>query len=251
MMKNTNVRYLYDGSLSGFYSCVFESVYSRKIPAEICAVSEYEPTLLEEIEVETNEEHALRVRNSIPEKCTKRAQELVENVFLSCLAEKERHLLTFLLRAYKEGPQLMRRLGEPCVDVLVKAEKHLLGEAHLLLGFVRFSQKNDVLVSEITPKNFILPYIASHFTKRYAKERFLIFDKTNKAALVYENRKAQIIFIDSIEEEEAGEDERRYRALWRCFYDTIAIEGRENPKCRMTHMPKRYWENMTEMVEFL
>ena len=30
---------------------------------------------------------------------------------------------------------------------------------------------------------------------------------------------------------------------------TIAIEDRYNPKCRMTHMPKRYWENMTEFLE--
>ena len=28
--------------------------------------------------------------------------------------------------------------------------------------------------------------------------------------------------------------------------ELIAIEGRYNPKCRMTHMPKRYWNTMTE-----
>ena len=40
-----------------------------------------------------------------------------------------------------------------------------------------------------------------------------------------------------------------YRKLWRSFYDTIAIEGRYNPKCRLTHMPKRYWNMMTEFQE--
>ena len=39
-----------------------------------------------------------------------------------------------------------------------------------------------------------------------------------------------------------------YRRLWRRFYDTIAIEERRNPKCRMTHMPKRYWNTMTEFL---
>ena len=38
----------------------------------------------------------------------------------------------------------------------------------------------------------------------------------------------------------------RYRLLWKRFYDTIAIRERENPRCRMTHMPKRYWNTMTE-----
>ena len=44
----------------------------------------------------------------------------------------------------------------------------------------------------------------------------------------------------------AGAEELAYRKLWRTFYDTIAIEGRYNPKCRMTNMPKRYWAMMTE-----
>ena len=44
----------------------------------------------------------------------------------------------------------------------------------------------------------------------------------------------------------AGAEELQYRRMWQTFYDTIAIQGRENPRCRMTHMPKRYWDNMTE-----
>ncbi len=43
-----------------------------------------------------------------------------------------------------------------------------------------------------------------------------------------------------------AESEAAFRALWRRFYDTIAIKERENPRCRMSHMPKRYWGVMTE-----
>ena len=42
------------------------------------------------------------------------------------------------------------------------------------------------------------------------------------------------------------EKEANYRLLWKRFYDTIAIKERENPKLRQTHMPKRYWNTMTE-----
>lgn len=34
--------------------------------------------------------------------------------------------------------------------------------------------------------------------------------------------------------------------MWKDFYDTVAVEGRENEKCRMTHMPKRFWKYMPE-----
>ena len=40
--------------------------------------------------------------------------------------------------------------------------------------------------------------------------------------------------------------EAQFRRLWKKFYDTVAIEARYNPKTRMTHMPKRYWDTMTE-----
>jgi hypothetical protein len=46
-----------------------------------------------------------------------------------------------------------------------------------------------------------------------------------------------------------SERELMFRALWRRFYETIAIEGRRNERCRMSHMPKRYWGNMTEFQE--
>ncbi|MFG6373995.1 MAG: DUF4130 domain-containing protein, partial [Oscillospiraceae bacterium] len=46
-----------------------------------------------------------------------------------------------------------------------------------------------------------------------------------------------------------GQEERAYRALWRRFYDTIAIQGRYNPKLRQNHMPKRYWKHLTEFQE--
>ena len=45
------------------------------------------------------------------------------------------------------------------------------------------------------------------------------------------------------------EAEARYRLLWKRFYDTIAIRERENPRCRMTNMPKRYWGTMTEFQD--
>lgn len=46
----------------------------------------------------------------------------------------------------------------------------------------------------------------------------------------------------------AGTQERAFRAMWRKYYKTIAIEGRLNPKCQSTHLPKRYRHVMTEFL---
>jgi probable DNA metabolism protein len=246
-----NVVYLYDGSYMGFFCCVFESVYSHTLPCDIFKEDEAAPTLFTTVSIATNSEKAQRVIASIPKKICESALELVQTVFLSCLENKELALLKFLLLGYEKGPRIMNMLGHTDVAVILNAEKHLGGEAHLLRGFIRFSDYNGFLAATITPKNFVLPFLEKHFVMRYSNENFMIFDKTHKAALIYENKTSRIVQLDGIEFPAADENELKYRDLWKNFYNTISIEARENPKCRMTHMPKRYWENMLEVCDLV
>ncbi|MDR0469042.1 MAG: DUF4130 domain-containing protein, partial [Peptococcaceae bacterium] len=74
---------------------------------------------------------------------------------------------------------------------------------------------------------------------------------SHKAALLYQNHRSEIITLEEMPFPQADATEEHYRTLWKKFYHTIAIEARDNPRCRMNHLPKRYWENMTEMHELL
>jgi probable DNA metabolism protein len=159
--------------------------------------------------------------------------------------------LQFLLRGYREGGNLLQKLGDPVVAPLLDAERHLRGESHLLRGFIRFSDYDGFLAAAISPKNFVLPFLAGHFIRRFSGENFMIYDRAHRAALIVQNRRPQIIAADHITFPEVSATEAAYRELWRNFYRTIAIEARDNPKCRMTQMPKRYWENMTEVQGLL
>lgn len=246
-----DVIYTYDGSFDGFLCCVFDSVYSGQLPMDILPEEASPLTLVNVRAVGTNPSRAERVRASIPLKISERALDLVMTVFCSCLAQKELRLLEFLLRGYREGGELCSNMGDALMAPLLGAERHLLHEAHLLKGFVRFSDVGGALVASITPKNYVLPFIAHHFAMRYNKEQFMIFDKTNKAALIHQNGKSEIIQVENVEFPEISEDEAKYQAMWKRFYNTIAIEGRENPRCRMSHMPKRYWENMLEVSDLV
>lgn len=244
-----DVVYVYDGSISGFLCCVYESVCARELPLAVFAQNEIQPTLWPQKDIGTDEPTARKVRSAIQKKISPRALELTENVLFSCMREKEIQLLRFLLRGFALGGKITGMLGDPVVAPLLKAERHLLGERHLLLGFVRFSDCGGALTATITPKNFILPYIAGHFISRFSGEDFLIYDQTHSAALIYQDGKKQIVRAEGFVPPSATKSELYYRSLWKQFYDTIAIEARENPRCRMSHMPKRYWENMVEMQD--
>lgn len=251
MPGTSDVIYLYDGSFEGLLCCVHESVYTHELPVDIQPEEAAQPTLFRQKYIAADEEKAARVYDSIPRKISPDAAALVQCVFLSCMPGKELAILRFLLLGYRRGRQTMYLLSHTAVQPMLAARQNLLNEAHLLKEFLRFSDYDGALAATITPKNYVLPFLKEHFCSRLKNEPFLIFDRTHKAALVWQDRKARIISLDTLELPPATAEELRYRVLWKRFYKTIAIAARENPRCRMTHCPKRYWENMLEMEDEL
>ena len=240
--------YRYDGSFDGFLCCVFESFLKKQTPAAILP-QDGPYSLYPEKQIETDPERASRVWRSLPARISPSAADLTRCAFLTCMPEKELPLLRVLQEGFRKGGSIMNFLADEDLSSLVKAVRFLKNESHLLSGFVRFSEYGSVLVSVITPKNHVLPLLAQHFCSRMPDERFLIFDKTHREALLYRPGDLQFCPMDELSLPPPNRTEAEYRALWKRFYNTVAIEGRTNPRCRMSHMPKRYWENMTEFQE--
>lgn len=243
--------FVYDGTVSGFYTCVREAFHMRHCPFSVVSDDEWEPGILPMREIETSVAKAQAVRDYIGGRISPRVLELSDNVFFSHIKDKEITIIRFLFFAYKKGADCISMLGERHVAAMLAAEKHIMGEAHLLKGFVRFSDYGGFLAAVIEPKNFILPFIADHFIARFNCERFMIFDKSHSTALIWDGTKYELVSTTHIAFPEADEKENKYRALWKSFYNTVAIAARENPRCRMTHMPKRYWANMLEVSDLL
>ena len=241
--------YRYDGSFNGLLCCVFESYSAKEMPADITADADFQGLLLyREKRIINDEKKAQRVLASLPQKLGQETFDFVRKSFLTCLEKKEMQILRFLRLAYREGPQVMQMLQHADVNPLFKAVRHLERESHLFKGFVRFSEHGGILAAEIEAKNNVLPLLAEHFCERYPEERFIIHEKKHKLALVYQPYQAGIIELEKLVLPQAEEKELDFRALWQTFYQSVEIEGRHNPRCRMTQMPKRYWKNMTEFA---
>ncbi len=246
MCSPSTVIYRYDGSFEGLLCCVFESYDKNEIPMDIVLHTTPELLLFPGKEIKTDSSNAKRVLTSIPKKMGNDALDFLRHAFLTCLTKKELYILLFLRMGYRYGPSVMTMLSNDVVNILCKAVKHLNNESHLLKGFLRFSIFKNILVAEIEPKNYVLPLLNQHFCERFPEEHYVIHDKTHGMALIYEPYQSIIMPIDTLEFLEPDEEEKIFRKLWQLFYDTIAIKERYNPKCRMSHMPKRYWRFMTE-----
>ncbi|HIT53152.1 MAG TPA: TIGR03915 family putative DNA repair protein [Candidatus Fimivicinus intestinavium] len=248
MPDRANVDYRYDGSYEGLLCCVFESFEKKERPLSIRPEGGEQLTLYPQRIIRTELSKARRVEAGVRAKASNRAGRLVELGYYTCCEEKELLILDFIRLAMRYGQRVLSMLADDTVNRLNRAVQKLRNEAHQYREFVRFSvQDNGVMTAVIEPQNFVLPLIAPHFCDRYPHEAFLIYDETHGAALVATPGKHAIVPAERYEEPEAGEEELAFRALWKLFYDTIAIEGRENPRCRMTHMPQRFWKHMPEM----
>ena len=237
--------YYYDGSFDGFLSCIFESYANKEVLTAIYCDEDAVPTLFDCRSVTTDSAHAMRVLRKLI-KVSPYAAELVQKGFLTCMEDKELYLYRMVVKLLREGPAFLRNFSDETLYPIACAVRHLEGEVHLLKGFVRFSELGGILGSEIEPKNRVLPLLRSHFCGRFREDQFFIYDRTHKEALFYAGAKAVIRPLADFQMAPPDEREANYRLLWKRFYDTIAIKERENPRLRMTHMPKRYWNTMTE-----
>ena len=74
--------FAYDGSFEGFLSAVFDSFSLKVIPADIVVFDDMEPSLLKIHYVETDFEHAKRVKTGIAKKLGGTVLNMVERAFL-------------------------------------------------------------------------------------------------------------------------------------------------------------------------
>lgn len=247
MSERTNLVYRYDGSLPGLLTCVFYSIADKEIPAAVLPFDSEERYLYPEREICTDPAKARRVAVSIPKKISPAAWDLVWRGYLTCHPQKDKLIVDFLRLGYRVGGKAVNMLGDDTVSALRGAVYHLNHEAHLLTGFIRFSIRAEVMTAVIAPKNNVLPLLAPHFRTRYPEDSFMIYDKTHGLAYFYSRGKEALRMVEDMELPPATAEEMQFRRMWKRYYDTIAIEGRFNPRCRMSHMPKRYWDCLTEL----
>lgn len=278
MYNRTNVILLYDHTFEGLMTCIYECYYQKISPTDIIGEGlETQFTLCETFYIDTDLDKSERVYNSIAKKILPQAQEMVQLAFLSHEMEhvsKEMVILNFLKKGFVLKRNIMQNYSCDEFVAINKRVGHVGRESHLMKGFVRFSVIDNLLFAKINPKNNVLPIIAPHFADRYKNEPFIIYDERRKMAVIYKPYQFVIVdveispetnpayddnlankknlptpAIDSIASRANSAEEQKYQDLWKMFYNTIAIEGRYNPKCRMSYMPKRFWSNLTELSD--
>lgn len=254
--------YLCDNSIDGIFTAVYVAWSSRLGHSNVKIEEKSEGSKFSNIElfaeyevVDTDYVLANKVGRSIRDKISEEAYEMSCHVALSDYSGKADLIYRFLILGFATGPTITEHMSNEIVNKMLKVNKNVGNEAHHLLGFLRFSeQKNGLLTSIIHPKNNVLSLVTPHFADRLPLERFLIYDGNRKLAALHVPNKPWIIAevpdIDQDRIREASAYEDQFRDLWITFFDHIAIKERDNYKLQRNNLPLRFRGDMTEFNRY-
>lgn len=244
---------IYDNTWPGFLSAIFDA-YERKLEqARICPQRTLQPSLLyTPINIITDNVKAKRVWLGLEKKLSRTGLQNVYHSFLSELPAIEDHLLEYIRLALTlDGAE--KAYGNSTILRVTQVAKMVYREKHRMEAFVRFQlTKDGIYYGAVDPDFNVLPILISHFEKRYADQKWLIYDLRRKYGIFYDLEKVQEIELDFAKPEGGdirsifSEEEEIYQTLWKDYFIHVNIKERRNIKLHLRHVPKRYWKYLIE-----
>ncbi len=243
-----------EDSFDGLLSAIFAAYRLRarsasRMPDAIVPLGRSQPELFERRkEIATDRASAVRVWRGLKSTLGRKGRRRLHLAYLSRDPGVETAIYRFVRDALADEP----RRGDLGNRLTIRQLARKVGrEAHRMKGLVRFAQNADGSYQAlIAPRYDVLPLIRHHFERRFADQRWLIYDTGRRYGLLYDGwrtRDVRLEPIDPAEHETAcPSDERRCQQLWQRYYAAVNIAARNNPKLHRQQLPRRYWPYLTE-----
>ncbi len=248
---------MFDGSLEGLLTSIFE-VFERKTK-DVNLVEEYRyrPSAFDRnIVISSNSEKANRVWKGLQKNISTSALRDFYQCFLSEQEGISQVLLDFACYVFNNpGKDIEQNFGDKNVLKVSQVSKQVYREKHRFEAFVRFkSTSDDIYFATGEPDFNILPLLINHFQKRYADQKWVIYDMKRNYGIFYDLFSVTTVTIDADElkhklkkENQAlSQTEKEFQKLWQVYFKSTNIESRKNTKLHLRHVPKRYWKYLVE-----
>jgi probable DNA metabolism protein len=244
-------KYRYDGSFEGYLSAVSRCLADGVEAAEFLHDSSSEIGLFLEMaaDVVTDKDAADVFMERFVATVSAEAFITLRYAFHSEHPCRERLLWQYVRLGLQAGRRVDSMLADKRVNSVERLARTVVREVHKYMGFVRFREVEEgFLYARIEPEADIIRFLAPHFVQRVGDRPWMIHDLRRSRAAVYDLRTwcllRDIVLTDSPCFTDA---EHQYAALWRRYFQRLAIEARHNPELQQKHVPMR---NRKHMVEF-
>jgi probable DNA metabolism protein len=252
---NYKLIYIFDGSLEGLLTAVFEWFERKPGDIELTTQSTFRPDAFSQtFEVYNNPSKADRVWTSLQHRLDK---DWMRKLFCAYLSEKPEIyniIFNFIAYVFQNGIGCEKNYGNEYVIAIAQTAIKVEREKHRMEAFIRFQQTADgTFYCKINPDFNVLPLILNHFKNRYADQKWIIYDLKRKHGLYYDLQKVEEITLELNDEslkqlspQQLDSNEELYANLWKDYFKSTNIVSRKNTKLHIKHVPKRYWKYLTE-----
>ncbi|WGF94116.1 TIGR03915 family putative DNA repair protein [Aequorivita marisscotiae] len=198
---------------------------------------------------------ANRVWNGLSKKISAQGKRKLYKAYLSEIASIENSILYYIRRAINANNNIEKDYTDPYILEISKVCKKVDREKHRMDAFIRFKlTKDQIYFATIEPDFNVLPLNSDHFQKRYADQKWLIYDLKRKYGLYYNLKQVQTVSMEiasNINTESSAlayftPEEMQFQELWGNYFKSSNIASRKNMQLHIKHIPKRYWKYLSE-----
>lgn len=245
--------YQYDGSWEGLLTSIFEAFERKEKLTQISSFSSQQ-LFQQNRKIVSCPKKASRVVKRIRRDSELTFKRLVK-AFLSEKPDREMLIFRIVQLLLKDKQRVEKDYGINSVLRLKQIEKEMFREVHRMHAFVRFQKgKDDLWYAFIRPDFNVLPLLPNHFKNRYADQKWMIYDLSRKYGIFYNLETIEFVSVDFFDKIESGKlpeqamdkEEAFYQNLWKDYFQSANITERNNHKLHLRHVPKRYWQLLTE-----
>ncbi|HBY54132.1 MAG TPA: DNA metabolism protein [Marinilabiliales bacterium] len=246
----------YDKTFEGLLTAVFDA-YSRKtFPDKLMGPDDIEPLFVNEsFSVITDDEKSGRVWKSLEKKLAVITLNMISYVWLSELEGSDELIFRYIRKTFDSKVSIEMNFADDDVLQLRNIAQKVNREKHRLIEFVRFQKTADgIFFAPVAPDHNALPLTLSHFTDRFADQKWIIYDTKRNYGYFYDQKKVTEMTLDNtdlfpdgkINETLMDKDEQMFQKMWKAYFKSMTIKERINLKLHRQHLPKRYWKYLTE-----
>ncbi|MGB3605794.1 MAG: TIGR03915 family putative DNA repair protein [Psychroserpens sp.] len=249
-------RLTYDGTFDGFLSVIFYAFECKLNVVSIQSEHASQNALFTETEqVITEQSKANRVWKGLKKILSKTGSHQLYYAFLSEKEGVENVLYDYIKYAFSQKTQVDKDYAHPSVLKIAQIAKMVGREKHRMEAFVRFRlTKDEIYFASIEPDFNVLPIISKHFERRYADQKWLIYDVKRHYGLFYDLNSVEFVAMQLPQNFDAtktnqdffNDQEFEFQKLWQGYFKSTNIESRKNMALHIRHVPKRYWKYLSE-----
>ncbi len=245
----------FDKSFEGFLTLVFDCYEMKIFPDKILRDDDTEIFPVDH-DVISDEVKAKRVWTGLRKKISGDSCRLLFRAFLSEADDIELLILNYIREILQSPVNVELNFGNPYVLEMLKISRKVNREAQRIPMFVRFQKTcDDIYYASFDPQYDVLPLVIHHFEKRFADQKWIIYDTRRRYGFYYDLKTTtEVTFTESMVNPATGEidesimdrDEQLFQELWKSYFKSMCIVERLNPKLHRQLLPKRFWKYLIE-----